>query len=514
MAQHLRERLEDVRLLAHAQAGPPSPREVVGTCRRLIQMADQLEATSVKAEALHLLGNAHAELGEFEDAKVAFTEAAELWRAAGADERESDSRQGLINVLQLMGQPDDALSQANLVLQSSNWFRQCTALISVGCVLEALGRYDEALGNLEKAEEVLVSSAAGPRQTAHLQAYLWGNRFNVRLARGDYRSALDAANKMSASADIADWRSQKLEALVNIGVAKTRLGCLAEAWRYLDQAQRAANLAGDQLRESFASTALADWHTLAGLCDLAVGHATRGLELALTTKARFAELFGYLALGGAHVDARDAAKAAGPIGKAAALARSLRSPGYEVSATILEARLASLQSDGAAAQRLLEKAVEAAAGIGAEAVLTEAQTFLAGVLLEMEEAETAAKTGREAIDRAHRLEAKHLRWRAHHALGRALAALGKPDEALAQFSEAVRVIEEMWWPLWTVGFAQVQDVKQSILDVYIDLLQTATRQGRTGEVERVLALSPWPFLRDRWESAAGQAAAEGLHEGM
>jgi hypothetical protein len=81
------------------------------------------------------------------------------------------------------------------------------------------------------------------------------------------------------------------------------------------------------------------------------------------------------------------------------------------------------------------------------------------------------------------------------------------DAALAQFREAVKLVESLWWPLWRVGFAEVKDVKPSVVALYVDYLHTAVEAGLSEEVTRVLSVSPWPFLRERWERATANEPA-------
>jgi hypothetical protein len=104
------------------------------------------------------------------------------------------------------------------------------------------------------------------------------------------------------------------------------------------------------------------------------------------------------------------------------------------------------------------------------------------------------------MDAALLSDTKPVLWIARSVLGRAHLAERRYEEAQREFAEAVRIVEAMWWPLWTVGFAQVQGIKESIVSLYLDLLRVATSRGHHEEVERVLALCPWSFLRQRWEA--------------
>jgi len=499
--RHLQERLSDLARLANALAGPPNPRELVATCQTLIAIASRLRDDAAKAGGLHLLGNAHTELGEFEEARSAYVSAVDLWTECGSREDELQSRQGLVNVLQLLGQPEAAVDQAVLATRSTSWFRRCTGLLSIGGIQEQLGEYDKSLEQLAAAEAVLVAANPTPRQAAYVQAYLHGNRANLALARGELRSALDAAHRMAGASDLADLRGQKLEAMINVGVCKTRMGDMADAWRHLDQAHQAASLAEDQLRESTAGAALSEWFALAGLCDRAIALAQQAVELAMASKARFAELYANLRLGAAYLDGGEPDRAAGPIEQAASVAEALKAPSYRLSVRLLEARLLLAGGDSSRAAAILGDVVTGAGTIGASTVMAEALTYLAQALLALGNEAAAEERSIVASESARRLEARHILWSAQHVHGLALSAMGRHENAQARFGEAIDIIEAMWWPLWTVGFAQVQDVKHSIIAVYLDYLRTATGQGRQDLVDRVLALSPWSFLRQRWQEA-------------
>jgi tetratricopeptide (TPR) repeat protein len=473
---------------------------LAGACHRLIDLADRLGENPAKADGLHLLGNAHTELGEFEAARAAYGQAAELWAANGAHDAAIESRQGLVNVLQLLGEPEQAFALATETAQSGNWFRRCVSLISLACILEQLTDFGQARAELDKAESVLSASPATPQQTAYVRAYLLGNHANIALARGELRACLDASHRMSAAADLAGLRSQKLEALINIGVAKTRLGDLADAWRHLDQAHQAASLAGDQLRESTANAALAEWFTTAGLCDRAIAHGSRAVELASASKARFAAMYAQVTVGSACLEAQDLDRAAEPIASAVKSARALRFRSVELAASVLDARLMHARGDSARALELLRTVVAAADGIGAAGTGVEGRARLAAIELVTGNADVALPIAEQAVRDSARLDARPVMWLSHYTLGRILAAQGKLEEAQTQLQRAVAVIEEMWWPLWAVGFAQVQEIKASITSVYFDLLRTAISLDRGEVAERVLALSPWPFLREQWEA--------------
>jgi tetratricopeptide (TPR) repeat protein len=490
--------LDDLCRLARALAGPADAKGLVEVCPRLIALADELGDLRARAEGCQYLGVGHGRLGEFQLARDAYREAIQAAQEAGNSAVELRARQGLVNALELMGEPHGALVEAEIVAKASDWFLRCTGLISIASVQQVLAEYASAMDYLRQAEEVLHASTAVPRQVAYVQAYISGNEANIRLDTGDLTGALQVANRMDAAAVVADDRSQGLEALINIGLARMRLGDLGEAWHCLGQAHQAAALACDRHREAVAGAALAEWHTYAGLIESAVGHATTALQVAAASKSRFAELEARLCLGAAHLEAGEPGEAAAPIGDAMHEAEQLQAPHYRVRAEILTGRACLGTGDPTAAAQILEAALERADALGMSALAIRARIYLARARHRLGDAQAANEMAREAWDEADARGARHEQWRAAHTRARALEDLGQTEESLKLHREATRMIEAMWWPLWRIGFAEVQSISPAILDVYTDYLRLATHAGLESEVRRVLSVSPWPFLKRKW----------------
>jgi len=507
--ERAREHLADLRRLTAAQVGPASPEGLVETCPRLIALAESLGDFVAKAEGWHQLGVGWARLGDFERARDAYVEAVKIWESMGETDRELRSRQGLIQALEQMGEPDNALSQAELVANARDWFVRCTGLIGIAAIQHLLGDGASALEYIGRAEQILVSSDANPRQAAYLRAYLAGNRVNVHLDAGDLEAALDEANQMSAAAALCENRPQAMEALINIGLARTRMGDLAEGWQCLNQALQAASLAGDRLRESTANWALSEWFSLAGLLESAVSHGVAARNVAASCKARFSELYSCLCLAGAYIEAGEPAKAQEPVDETLQGAQRLKAAHHALAARLLNGRIALCEGRSGEARTLLEQCVADAPTVGALALGAEASVHLARALLIDDAAQMALDHASRATDAAKRQGNKHIQWAANHAGALACRLLGQVDEALVRFREAVRLAESMWWPLWRVGFAEVKDIKPSVVALYLDYLGTASEAGQCDEVTRVLSVSPWPFLRERWERGQSSDASGG-----
>lgn len=494
-----RERLADLYLLVQAQAGPADPRGLTESCRRLVTLAEALGDRKAQAHAWHHLGIAHSRLGDFEEAREAYSRAIELWIAVGDRASELRSRQGLVNAYELMGEPESALAQAQAVAGADSWFLRCTGRISIAAIRHLMGDYPGALTMIEDAEAVLATAPADPRETAYLQAYLAGNRANVHLDTGELAEALEASTQMSASAAIADSRSQGIEALINTGLCHLRMGDMADAWRCLTQARQAASLAGDRLREATANWALSEWYTGAGLCGHAVVHAEAARSLASSSHARFAQVQACLTLGAAHLEAHQPELAIEPLEAAIASARALRAVHQGTSGEVLLARVALHQGRSEEAAEALRDCLSRATALGALGLAADAQCALASALLRLGDARAAREEAVAATASAEQQGAVHTLWGASHVAAKAHAALRQTDLALGYFRTAVKTIEEMWWPLWRIGFAEVKDIKQSVVDLYVDYVRFATAAGCPDEVRRLLAMSPWPFLRERCE---------------
>jgi len=494
-----RERLSDLCLLVQAQAGPADPRGLIQSCPRLVALAESLGDRKAQAHAWHHLGIAHSRLGSFEEALDAYSKAIELWSEIGDRAGELRSRQGLVNAYELVGQPESALAQAQVVAEADSWFLRCTGLISIAAIRHLMGDYPGAKAMIEDAEALLAGAPANPRETAYLQAYLAGNRANIHLDTGEFAEALDASTQMSASAAMADSRSQSLESLINTGLCHLRLGSMADSWRCLTQARQGASLAGDRLREATANWALSEWYVCAGLCGNAVVHAEAARSLASSSQARFALIQACLALGAAHLEARQPERAIEPLDAAIAAARALRAAHQEASGEVLLARVALHQGRAKDAADALSRCLSRARAMGALGLAADAQSAWASALLRLGHTEAACEEAVAAAAAAEQQGAVHTLWTAGHVAAKAHAALGRTDEALACFRTAVGTVEEMWWPLWRIGFAEVKDIKQSVVDLYLDYIRFATASGCPDEVRRVLAMSPWSFLRERCE---------------
>lgn len=508
-AEHeLREHLDDLRRLARAMLAPTDATEVFEVCRRMIDKARHLGDRRAEFDGHQCLGIGHSRVGELDRAREHFSEAIELARGCGDLGAELRARQGLLNALHLLGQHAEALAEAERVAASEDWMSRCTGLISIASIRHSLAEYGACVDRLAEAEAVLKGSQASARDRAYVQTYIAGNRTNVFLDTGRLEDAREESERMDTAASLAGEVSQALEALFNSGIARTRLGDLAGGWQALEQALQAAQLAGDRSREAAAECGLAEWHTAAGLAEDAVERATRSLGHARELHAQYVEVQAELALAAALLETREPARAGEPLERATALAASLRAPYFEIQAGILRSRLALCSGSASEAARSLEPIADRAVELAMDCLAVEAGGVLSLALSASGEGDRGLNAALRSLAAAQRIGAKHLQWRSGHAAGKALESLGRPADAVPYYREATETIEAMWWPLWRLGFAEVHDIGASMLDVYMAYLSAAERTGQKREVSRILAVSPWPFLKRKWAEAGGQPAMQ------
>jgi len=141
----------------------------------------------------------------------------------------------------------------------------------------------------------------------------------------------------------------------------------------------------------------------------------------------------------------------------------------------------------------------------AQSLTAEAKLHLAAVQLTQSDRRNASKTAQDSVGIASRLQARHILWQGYHVLARIAQAKGQHHDASENYRQAIAVIEGIWWPLSSIGFGEPRDVKPSVLAVYFDALRLAADRDEDEAVNRILSLSPWPFLRQRWEELIGSS---------
>ncbi len=502
-----REHLSDLIQLARAMLGPTDARAVRGVCDRAVERARALGDRDAEFDGLYYLGVGHSRVGEFAEARDAYAQAMALARERGDADAEQRARQGLLNALDLLGEHEAALAEAEIVASSEDVMLRCTGLVSIAAIRHALAEYEACLARLREAEELLAAASCDRRDHAYVQAYIAGNRTNVFLDMGRLEDACLEADRMASAASLAGDAPQAVEALINSGLARTRMGDLAAGWQALNQAAQASALAEDPLRQATTEWALAEWNTAAGLMGPAAASARAALARARDLRARYVELQANLALGAALLESGEPAEAEEPIREAAEVADALRAPYCQVAAQLLSGRLAVERGEADSAEPLLAGLVSRSMDLSMDGLAVEAGLHLARARLLRGDRDHALASALQATAAAQRHGARNLLWRANHSAGQALEALGRVPEALACYRDAMETIETMWWPLWRLGFAEVDEVSPAVLAVYLAYLRAATGAGRRQEVSRVLAVSPWPFLRAKWVEAGGEPGA-------
>lgn len=404
-----RELVGHLQLLADAYEGPPDLEALRRTCERLVERTSDLGDPAQVAEAELRLGNACYALGDYDAARSALARAVDGFRGLGLEDRERAARQTLGAALAGLGERDRALAEFEAALAGGSFSHQWRARLGRADVFEALGRGDEALAELAAAEELIASQAESPER-GWAELYVAAATVNVYLLHDDFPLAVERARACLPLAEELACVAQLVEARLNVGYGRLRLGQWGEALESFDDALRLARLTGDRERAAVAMACRAELLAVLGRHDEARVGGKDALAAALAMGSARGEIFAHLAL----------------------------SEAYRRSANGHEALYHGQQATAAAAGRGLIK-LEAVARIS----VARARRALG------EDGPAAAEERRAGTI----AEAIGARWvTGPVALGQARDALrgGRPEEALTQLRLAERMAAETG--AWELGF--------------------------------------------------------------
>jgi tetratricopeptide (TPR) repeat protein len=388
--------LADLRELAAAQSCEPDPEGLLRTCERTISLARFGGRLREEADASFRAGNARNALAEFGGALDPLQRALDLYRHLGDAHQVTRVEQSLGAALAGVGRAAEAQACFAAAAHSALWDCRWRGRIGLAGLHEQACEFDAAL---EALAEVLAACDEDGDQAECLTAtcYANANLANVYLALGDFAAALEVAQECDRAADALGLGHQRLEALLNAGLALTALGSLGAAAAELDLCRQLAAFAGDGDRALMACSARAWVDAIAGRH----GEAARRIEDALVEARRrppgrataFCELASARVLErcgdteGAVAHARAAEMSFGDVG--------LRHPRAE--ASVVAARLDPHRPDAIA--RLDGIAAEAE-GLGLRPVEMEARISLA----ELAGSQAAREPARRAIELARAME--------------------------------------------------------------------------------------------------------------
>jgi len=389
-----------------------------------------------------------------------------LYKGQNFPRGEGDTLGNMGGVYLLLGRYRQALEHYGQALEISQQLDSVISLSqdhgNMALAYQGLGDMDLMLRHLDEA--IALARSAGMQQD---EAFWMRHKGNALVSMGRHDEGLNLHRAALESYDRMEGRTEKIEALHDMGGLYQSLGDLAGAESYFQQSMELAREVG-------------------------VARAVTGNLLALGELQLVRGDFE-----NASVLFRDAIERARESGEMAAWSRGL---------LLLSAALREQQKfapAGEAAQQSLELARE----IGAAALEARAKFELAELSRLQGEYDSASNAYQQCLALLDKTPDVELAWKAHYGYGLALSGLGKTDAAIRSLEDAVRIIEGVRNRLAQERFraGYVQDKYQ----VYIDLVRLQLEAGRKeaafSTAERLRSRSYLNLVESRWKSGGSSA---------
>lgn len=474
-------------LAKHSILAGDSQRAVDEYLIRALVIQDQLGSEPGQAEVHNALGNAYYNLGKLDPATESYKRAAEIRRRMGDQRGLAATLRNLSAVDAVRGEQQRAqerLAEAlRIVEQLGDLVGQAEVSNDLGLLAEERGRYEEALGHYRRGLQLRRRLGQTPAIAESLNnvgyvGYLLGRFEDARVY---WQQALDLYQK-------AGDRAGVILATQGIGLLQTAQGDWSQAAETFRQAISASREIGHQESTAAALGHLGRVELLQGRLRAAFGAWTEALALLQElgnirgqTEITLAEAEAWLQIGdleaaGQRLDTAERLLAEGPNreqqsdllrlrgawhlrrGATAQAREALRQAVIKAEesqgvVTLLQARLARARLDGGRrvdALRALQAEIGALDHRGLELQVTEALAEAALAAGRLEDAETAARRGLEAVAdcgtwsgafRLHLLLAQILERRG--AAGDAAAAAAAATQRERAATELARLRREM-----------------------------------------------------------------------
>jgi tetratricopeptide (TPR) repeat protein len=515
VAVRLADSLRAFQELAAAQESPPDYRALASTCERILSLSAQLGDRAAQARAQLRLGNALLGIADYPRATDALTRAVALAEEIGASQSESDARQSLGKALVALGRMSEAWEQFARVAQGTDLAGRWKGTLSLGCIHEMRGEYQQAMQRFDEAAALLeaseASGQASPQQVAIGLLYINANRTNVYLAGGDFQGARALAEKCLVDAETLGIAEQHLEAYLNLAWCDFALGRWDRAYHSLTTMLQLARFVGDQGRETLARAWLGLFLAAAGDYDTAIAYSKDALAQALSRGDRRTELYAQLALADAYTGQthRDN-EARYHANQALAVATTLRQERDEVECRLRLAHLSAQLGEWNELREAAARALAMAQRLGARHLESLARLWLAAALLQAAGAERAAADAEEAttllaqagqeaanaLQIAEPMQIVEARWRALDLLA-VLALQALPADLIAaetRLRAAIVLLESLRTALREAGIPDTLLENEECVGVYERLARLLRQSGRAEEAEAFLDQTGWPPL--------------------
>src|SRR5579872_333617 len=493
------ERIQQLEELANAQEAPPQWNALASTCERIVSLASQFEDETVEARALLRLGRARCHIGEFSRAAESLQRAFTLFAALDDIAGESEARQALGHALLATGKTSEAREQFEWCAKSGRWEARWTGTVSLAGVYEQLGDYRKAMEMCDEAAAIL-EEAKHPEDSAYGMLYVNGNRANLYMACGDFRSAQALAERCLEEAEARGNSDQHLEARLNLGACALSLGRWAAARRTLSAALQLARFVGDRSREAMARATLAILLAALCDCDTCIQQAKDAFAAALSQGDHRAELFAQMALADAYSTLGRDSEARYHANQALGVATALRLALYEASCRLRIGRLCLHVGDLAEALEPIERALKSAQLLGARHIEAEALILRGEWRLRSQIVMDAGEDVRNALALANEMGLVPLEWEAE-ALHARISSLHEPPlTALAEAAaaRAVAYLEGIRTDLREAGIPDTLLEDKERQEIYLLRARLLSDLGRSEEAGIFIEQTGWPPLAKRF----------------
>jgi CHAT domain-containing protein len=396
--------------------------------------------------ALGLLseGDALRILGRYPESLDRYDAAARAFQALRDEVGWARTRIGRLVTMHLLGRGGEALDDAQparqILLRHQEFPRAAVLDLNTAVVYSELGRYDEALRCLRRAEEAYLSAGpSGERFVPGARA----NRGILLTLLGDFGQAEPL---LLEARDIYERRGEGVSVLRadnNLATLYAAQGHFSRALRLLGEVMAAWEQAGDSV-----SVARAALHTVD--CYLRLNRDAEALELAEETAERFtrcgtpteaAKAHFYCAIACSRLGQRE--RAIDLLGQAAS---AFDAAGLSIQVGLAALQRARLQLEAGAcedAAREADSARRAFASRGAAVRQAEAEALQARASLGAGRPEEARALAESVLRVAQGLDIPWLTYLGQQVLGDVAAAGGRWQSALNEYERAIESIEHV-----------------------------------------------------------------------
>lgn len=230
---------------------------------RAVKTGQSQGAKLVVAQALIAGGGASERLGQADDATKMFTQAQQLFAAAGDQRGSSVAVMRVGDVFYDKGDFDSARKRFE---ESLATFRRLGAQQNVAAALNRIGNVAYGLTNLQEARDYYQQTLKIDRETGNKAGIAGGlgNLANVLDGLGDLKGALQLHQEcLQAFTEVGDKRGMG-STLNNLGVVFSEIGDLTNAKANFQQARQMQKETAHRRGEAFATSGLGDVYLAQG----------------------------------------------------------------------------------------------------------------------------------------------------------------------------------------------------------------------------------------------------------